>query len=444
MKPNKHIVFQGKENIEKERNRNFLKTIKLVSMYHPAYQRLANMHGLNLENFEQLSDLNTLPITHKSDYMENPEDYRLNNSNLCDEEKILWDVMHTTGTTTGKPTPFYSTTYDFYRILELQQGMLLLRGVQGDDLIANLFPLTIWPHGAYTRVPHAAAAMKIPVVNVLPGNPSPFFSHGSSLDESISIIEKVNATILWGVPSFIRRLLIRATELGADFQKVRQVFMTGEPSSEPLRQDLKERLLILGASKVFISLSYGATEFQGGMVECAEGSGYHNPAPNQFRIDVVDPDTHKPLEDGELGLVTLTHVDRRGTVLLRYSLGDISKLSSTSCSFCGSETERLLEIPRRIDNLVKIKGTLVNPAIFEEILLSQTQITEWQILIEPSNPNDKFSPDKLIVKVAGNPGNIQTTIKKTTGITAEIQKVEPDQIYNPGKTLKNRRIIDKR
>ena len=46
-----------------------------------------------------------------------------------------------------------------------------------------------------------------------------------------------------------------------------------------------------------ISISYGSTEMQGGMVECAPGAGYHNPAPDQFLVEVVDRETHEPLPD---------------------------------------------------------------------------------------------------------------------------------------------------
>ena len=36
--------------------------------------------------------------------------------------------------------------------------MLILRGVGENDVIANLFPLTRAPHGAFIRVLHAAAS----------------------------------------------------------------------------------------------------------------------------------------------------------------------------------------------------------------------------------------------------------------------------------------------
>ena len=94
--------------------------------------------------------------------------------------------------------------------------MLRLRGARPDDVIANLFPLTPRPHGAFIRVLHAAASLNLRVVSAMPGNPSPYFTLGHGTDEVVDIIARSRATILWGVPSYVRRVVARAEEKGAD------------------------------------------------------------------------------------------------------------------------------------------------------------------------------------------------------------------------------------
>lgn len=442
------IVFASREAQEKRREDRFARTADLIFERHPAYRRIAAETGLGRSDIATTDDLDRFPVTTKAAYMAAPEDYRLDTDGLGDDERALWDVMHTTGTTTGRPTPFYSTAYDLYRILAVQEGMMRLRGIGPHDSIANLFPLTVWPHGAYARVPHAAAAMKIPVISTLPGNPSENFSHGSDLDDVVAIVARSGATILWGVPSYVRRVLIRAGELGADFSSVRYVFVTGESTPEAMRTDFETRLEALGAHDVFVSISYGATEMQGGMVECAPGSGFHNPAPDQFLIEIVDADTHRRLPAGDSGLVLLSHMDRRGTVLLRYALGDISALATGPCPHCGSETDRLVVTPARADSLLKIKGTLVNPALIEDILIADASITEYQIVVERENASDPLSPDRLRIRVAGAapdalPG-IARRIKSTVGVTPVVKLESAEAIYAAGDTLKSRRVIDLR
>ncbi len=374
-----NLLFADPARVQEVREENFAATMDLVAERHPWYRRVMAERGLARGDFGSLADLATLAPTTKRDYMSAPEDFRLDTTGLAPEMTALWDVMYTTGTTTGRPTPVYSTAWDFYDILSQLRAMFKLRGVGEDDVIANLFPLTMWPHGGFARAPQAAAVLNIPVVSALPGNPSEHFRWGRGIDEVVALIERSRATILWGVASYIRRVLIRAGELGADFSAVRLVSITGEAAPETLRADLTGRLTSLGAADPFVSITYGVSEMQGGLVECAPGSGYHNPAPDQFLFEVVDPESSAPVADGMRGLVLMSHLRRRGTVLLRYSIGDVSTITHEKCPHCGATSERLTTMPERADSLVKIKGMLVNPDVVTEAILAAPGVEEFRV-----------------------------------------------------------------
>ena len=440
-----NVIFRPRQEIVQIQESNFQGLMDLVVERHPRYRRVLAESGLDRSDFRSLSDLSKLPPTFKSDYMAAPEEFRLDCSGLAPEMQPIWDVMHTAGTTGGTPTPFYNTTYDFFRILALQKSMMEIRGVTEADSIANLFPLTVWPHGAYARVPHAAAVMNIPVVSALPGNPSPSFEHGRGLDEVVRIVERSRATILWGVPSYVRRVLIRGGELGADFSATRFVFVTGEAAPEEMRRDLVSRLEALGASDPFVSISYGATELQGGMVEAAPGGGFLNPAPDQFFIEIVDPETYAPLPDGAPGLILLTHLDRRGTVLLRYALGDITARTTEPCPATGANTDRLTMTPQRADALVKIKGMLVDPAAIEALLVAHKAVTEYQIVIDRPAA---LEMDRLVLRLdlaeGNDAGEIVARVKDAVGVTPEIELAPRDEIFPAGDTMKSRRVVDLR
>ena len=178
--------------------------------------------------------------------------------------------------------------------------------------------MTLYPYGAFHRTIAAANAMKIPVISPMPGSPEPGFSPRVQPRRSHpQCVERHRATILWGVTSYVRRVLMRAGELGADLSAVRLAFVTGEAVTNAMRADLTRRMAgPRRSADPWVSISYAATEMQVGSVECCPGSGYHNPAPDQFHFQVVDPETHAPLPDGETGLAVLTHLDRRGTVLV--------------------------------------------------------------------------------------------------------------------------------
>ncbi len=441
--------FSDASQLQEAREQAFAQTMDLVFERHPYYrERLAEL-GLKRSDFASLSDLPRLPLTSKADYMAAPERFVLESQGLPLEMQTAWDTMYTTGSTAGRPTPFVSTSYDFFNTLELQRSMLLLRGVTPQDLIANLFPLTPTPHGAWIRVLHAAASLNIPVVCAMPGNPSPYFRLGNALDEVVALVGRSQATILWGVPSYIQRILLRAAELGQRWPKVRKVFVTGEALAESARTQMQQALQSVGAASAQISISYGATEMQGGMVECTPGSGLHNPLPAQLLIEVVDPASGQPLPDGQTGAVVLTHLNRRGTVLLRYALGDLSVRSLSPCPACGAVTDRLVQTPSRHDALLKVKGMLVHPQALIDHLDSRLAARPYLLSVQHVQPGQPLSGDRLLLQLEGEgdaatQADLAASIKAACGVTPEVEFVPSAALAPSGAGWKAKKFIDRR
>lgn len=442
------LQFKSRDIISAIQEENFARTMDLCFERHPYYRRRFKSMGLSRSDFCSLADIHLLPLISKKEYAADPESFCLETEGLEEESTIHWDVMHTTGTSGGRPTPFLSTTYDFYNTLTANRRALEIRHVRSSDIVANLCPMTLYPYGAYHRTIAACNVMKIPVVSPLPGRPSKHFHWTSRLDEVIAIIATTHATILWGVTSFVRRILIRAEEIGADFTSVRLAFVTGEAVSGEMRRDLTERMRRIGQPDAWVSVSYAATEMQVGAVECCPDSGYHNPAPDHFYFEVVDPESHAPLPAGQRGLSVLTHLDRRGTVLLRYAMGDFAALSYDQCPHCGSWTDRFVGMPSRADDLVKVKGMLLNPEVVTDLLLADGQVGEFQVVIDREDMEDALSSDRmrLLLDTARevDTDQIAESVRVATGIRPLVEKVDRLQIFDPDKSLKAKRFIDLR
>ncbi len=73
--------------------------------------------------------------------------------------------------------------------------------------------------------------------------------------------------------------------------------------------------------------------------------------------------------EGESGALAITHLHRRGTVLLRYLVGDIVTLSRTPCPHLRpARASACVATPRRTGNLVKCRGMLVNTDVILDTL----------------------------------------------------------------------------
>lgn len=428
------------------------RTLDRVFAAHPHYRRRFAELGISRGDLKSLADLRRLPVTTKADFMADPASFQLGRDGAADdEETVVWDVMYTTGSS-GTPAPFVSTAYDFVNILALNRNMLRLRGVRTSDSILNLFPLTTYPHGAFARVLHAASSLNIAVVSAMPGRTNPRRPElNNDLDAVVALAARTRPTILWGVPSYIRRLIGRAEEMAVRLPSVRLVFVTGEGFGEEARADLIARLTRLGASSPWISVSYGATEMQGGMVECTHGSGYHNPAPDQFLFEAVDPETREPVADGTEGLILLTHLDRRGTVMLRYALGDVARLARDKCPRCGALTERIVSLPRRVDGLVKIKGMLVNPQALVDAVQGVPELLDFLAVVDKEDPAEPMSMDRLRLRIVAAAGasaalerDLAARVQRAVGVTPEVVRTSADDPLLAGRGWKVQPLLDLR
>ena len=446
----KDILFELDEAALREiRERHFTATLSRVFAAHPFYRRLFAERNILRDDVAGLKDLAKLPVTTKADYLSDPLGFRLGpDGAIDDDETIVWDIMYTTGSS-GSPTPFVSTTYDFANILDLNRNMMRLRGVTESDSVLNLFPLTRYPHGAWIRAMQAPAAYNIPVIAAMPGRENVRRNAiVNRLDQVVAVAARSNATILWGVPSYIRRVVGRAQEMGARLEKVRLVFVTGEGFGEDARAELIDRLRQVGAKDPRVSVSYGATEMQGGMVECAHGAGYHNPAPDQFYFEAVDPETLVPVADGAEGLILLTHLDRRGSVMLRYSLGDVAKMTRGRCPQCGALTERLVSVPSRVDGFIKIKGMLVNPQAIVDVLRGESALADFQAVVDRES-DAPSAMDRLRLRVVAQrdsdlAARITSQVRAVAGVTPVVEFTTAEDPLLAGRGWKAQPIVDLR
>jgi phenylacetate-coenzyme A ligase PaaK-like adenylate-forming protein len=427
----------------------FRRTIDLCFRAHPYYRDVFQKLHLAPTDFQTPDDLIKLPVTDKAMWVAQPEAFRLTlvQEDVSVEERTLWEIVYTTGTS-GRPTPFYDTAHDHYARMAHLKRMAELAGIRSSDTVVNLFPLTSIPHQGFLTVLYASLGVGAKMLAPFTGRGYPEFVKGRTTDDAIALVEQHQPTILWGVATFVRRLLIRAQELGTDLSSVRLVFAMGEPCPKVFRDDLRRRLATLGASTVAVQNGYGFTEMQGPTYECREEGGYHVPLPELFHFEILHPETLTPVRPGEEGLVVVSHMNRRGTVLLRYRVGDVSAMRDDPCPYCGRSVPRFVQPPVRVGRLVRIKGTLVDPALIEEEVARIAAIQEYQCVVAKADPTDPHSMDALTIRVACDPAardaiaaSLPGDVRRAVEVTPLVEFVDRDELLGDDAQYKFKRFV---
>ena len=407
------------------------------------------------DDIRTVDDIRKLPPMTKQDYIRDPEQFRLDPSQatgLSLEERTIADIIYTAGSS-GEPTPFYDTVHDRYARIDLMARATRIAGIGPDDTVMNLFPLSAVPHQGFLSATWGPMAAGSKLLSGLTGRSYAGFPVHRRMDEAIDLIESQRATVLWGITSYVRRVIMRAETLGKDFSAVRLVMAMGEPCPTAMRDDMRTRLTRMGSPHVTVNNGYGMTELMGPSTECRENGGAHLPAPEQFYFEVVDPQTYAPVPNGARGLLLLTHLNRRGTVLLRYVAGDVVALTHEQCPHCGRWEPRFLGSPYRVDGLTKVKGTLINPAVILDGLsgLLSRGVREYQVVISRENPHDPLAADVLRVRAACAAADhtrlrqeIEATVRAETEISPEIEFLPADGFGEIAGGYKFKRFIDER
>lgn len=427
------------------------RTIELCYDGHPYYARVMRREGLRPEHIRTVEDLVRLPPTSKEDFLEDPDAFVLDHPELELDERTLWKIVYTSGTTTGLPAPIRLTTRDHYSYMWACRRREDLVPVEPGDVIASLFPLARFPMGAYARAPDEAAACGAGIIYGLTGRGGDVFDVHHRLDDAVAHVARHRATILWGVASFIRRVLIRAGELGADFSSIRMTMITGEATSAAMRADMQRLMREIGCADDLLVNRYGSTEQGSSMVECTEGSGFHSLAPDQVFHEVVDPETGGRLPDGAAGPLAFTHLIKRGTVLLRYLIGDHVSIDHAPCPQCGRTSPRVASNLTRSGDLVKVRGMLVNLRALKDWLEARPDILEWQIVLKPEDPEDAFSMDDLVLRLAPRgaaeddwAASVAEGVAGLLHLRPRIEFAERDALFDPETAVKPQRLLDLR
>ena len=111
---------------------------------------------------------------------------------------------------------------------------------------------------------------------------------------------------------------------------------------------------------------------------CEERDGFHLHE-DLCLVELVDPDG-APVAEGERGSVVISNLVNRGTVLLRYQLGDHGRITSAPCA-CGRPSRRLVELEGKKNVILRLPdGTAVHSRTLWGVIKHVEGVRRFQIV----------------------------------------------------------------
>ncbi len=382
-------------------------------------------------DLNSLLQLEKLPLTTKEDLRENwPYGFLA----VSKDELVR---MHSSSGTTGRATVIFHTANDLQEWTNLLARCMYMTGVRKPDVFQNMMTYGLFTGGLGFH--YGAERIGALVIPAGAGNSK----------RQIQLMRDFGTTVIHIIPSYALHLFTFFEEMKLVPSKdtsVRMAFLGAEPHSEKTRKKIEE----LYGFKAFNS--YGLSEMNGPGVafECPYQSGLHIWEDN-FLVEIIDPDTMKPVPDGVEGELVLTTLMREGMPILRYRTKDLTRIIPGPCE-CGRTHRRIERIKGRTDDMLILKGVNIFPIQIEKKLMGIPGVgTNFQIILEREGFNDS-----MIVKVEvrkeffdGELKHLEALRRKIAEelrsdilITPRVELVEPNTL--PATEGKAIRVLDNR
>jgi phenylacetate-CoA ligase len=209
----------------------------------------------------------------------------------------------------------------------------------------------------------------VPLLNGQPLRPM-FGGRVISTENQVLVAHRERSQALFGTSSYLVAWLDTACRMMREgaidgLPDIEMVSASAEALSEGYEASIRRSLAALGAPRARVVQGMSSTELKsGGFRECDENTGLHVD-PQHFFIEVIDPETRRPAASGAPGVLVWSHIDWRGTVILRYWSGDLIEGGTKwdECPGCGLTVPRLFGPFRRLEaDFIKVKGTRVDLA----------------------------------------------------------------------------------
>jgi phenylacetate-CoA ligase len=297
-------------------------------------------------------------------------------------------------------------------------------GLRGGELIQNCFSYHFTP--AAFMVEGGARKLGCPVIPA-----------GSGQTEmQVQAIAALKPRAYAGTPSFLKIIIGKALELGADISSLRQALVGAEALPPSLRKWLQEH----GVPHVL--QTYGSADI-GNIAYETMSDGEVHPGmllDEEILLEIVRPGTGDPVDDGEVGEVVVTAFNP-DYPLIRFATGDLSAVLP-GVSPCGRTNVRIRGWMGRADQTTKVRAMFVHPSQVAEIMRRHPQVRRARLVVSGEMANDVMTlvceVDQPSAASELAPAMV-ASMRDVTKLRGEVSFVAAGALPNDGKVIEDAR-----
>ena len=378
---------------------------------------------LDLRDVRSWEDFEKLPLSEKADLR---DAYPLGLQAVPDEEVIR---IHSSSGTTGTPVIIPYTAQDVEDWTVMFARCYAMAGCTRLDRIQITPGYGLWTAGiGFQAGAERLGAMVIPTG---PGN----------TDKQMQMLTDIKSTVICATSSYALLLAEEVERRGIrDRIHLKRAIIGSERWGEKMRRRI--------ASELGVRLYdiYGLTEVYGpGIgISCDHECGMHY-WDDYLHFEVIDQHTGQHVPVGEIGELVITTLRKQGAPLIRYRTHDLTRFIPGQCA-CGSAFPRIDDILGRTDDMVKVKGVIIFPALFDEVLHKVEGVSsEYQIMIDHLEGRDTVTVFFETLEGAHREGveaGVRRRCKERIGLTVVPKAVAVGEL--PRSEKKTNRLFDNR
>jgi phenylacetate-CoA ligase len=353
-------------------------------------------------DIRSLADLARVPLTTKSELMEDQAAHAPFGSNLTYPVES-YTRLHQTSGTTGVPLKVLDTAESWDWWARCWGHVLAGAGVTASDRVFLAF--AFGPFIGFWAA--LEGARKLGAV-MIPGG-------GRDSAQRLELMRETGATVLCCTPTYALRLAEVARETGFDMGSLamKSTVHAGEPGANI--PATKARIESVWNAKCFDHA--GASEIGAHSFECEKQPGGTHLVESEFIAEVIDPKTGQPVPPGQRGELVITNLGRWGFPLLRYRTGDLVEITVEPCA-CGRTSMRFQGgILGRADDMVTVRGVNVFPAGVENIIRKFTEVDEFRITVSKVKHMDEMDIEVELCEGA-DPGVVHSIAERLDAMLA--------------------------